>query len=203
MKKIFVILSLLICSISINVYASETNLLEWNTTPSTWAESYVSEAAEINILPSNISGYIYEINRENFCEILYSFLCVNGKYDESTHSNACFYDINKTSINNLAEIGIINGTGDKTFSPEMFLTREQAAVILNRTLKFLNIENKQEPSVNYCDFDQVSEWAKNDVSEIYQFGIMIGNDEGQFNPQSRCTTEEMIVAVMRVYELIK
>ncbi|MBQ8767871.1 MAG: S-layer homology domain-containing protein, partial [Clostridia bacterium] len=101
------------------------------------------------------------------------------------------------------EIGIINGTGDKTFSPEMFLTREQAAVILNRTLKFLNIENKQEPSVNYCDFDQVSEWAKNDVSEIYQFGIMIGNDEGQFNPQSRCTTEEMIVAVMRVYELIK
>ncbi|NLG89649.1 MAG: hypothetical protein GX494_10680 [Clostridiaceae bacterium] len=52
------------------------------------------------------------------------------------------------------------------------------------------------------DFDDVSDWAKEAVLNVYEAGIMIGDDEGRFNPKAPITRQEVAVIVDRLLKRI-
>lgn len=52
----------------------------------------------------------------------------------------------------------------------------------------------------FGDFDKVSDWAKDAVEKLNKLGIMIGDTQGNFNPQQPITREEMAVIIDRLIE---
>lgn len=48
------------------------------------------------------------------------------------------------------------------------------------------------------DFDQIADWAKESVLNVYDAGIMIGDDTGKFNPTAPITRQEIAVALDRL-----
>ena len=53
------------------------------------------------------------------------------------------------------------------------------------------------------DFDNVADWAKESVLNVYDAGIMIGDDQGNFNPKAPITRQEVAVIVDRLIQKMK
>lgn len=171
--------------------------------PSKWAYESVSDAINKRILSSGmLCNFDKPISRSDFCDILYSFVQQKYKIDFDNEKNSIFIDTHKQSINFLANTGIVNGVEDKLFIPNGLLTREQAATILDRTVQYLKINSNSNVEATYEDDDYISEWAKDSVYRMMDMKIMIGDNKCYFKPQEYCTTEEMIVAIMRVYRMV-
>ncbi len=48
------------------------------------------------------------------------------------------------------------------------------------------------------DYDNISDWAKEAVLNVYEKGIMLGDDQGNFNPKAPITRQEVAVIVDRL-----
>ena len=53
------------------------------------------------------------------------------------------------------------------------------------------------------DYDDVAPWAKEAVLNVYGAGIMVGDDEGRFNPKANITRQEIAVALDRLIQKMK
>ena len=53
------------------------------------------------------------------------------------------------------------------------------------------------------DYDDVAPWAKEAVLNVYGAGIMVGDDEGRFNPKAPITRQEIAVALDRLIQKMK
>jgi len=53
------------------------------------------------------------------------------------------------------------------------------------------------------DFDNIAGWAEDSAIKVIEKGIMIGDDQGFFNPAMPCTRQELAVVVSRLLELIE
>ena len=185
---------------------------------SEWSGDAIDRAVEKDFIPVLMRyDYVYSINRHDFAVIIYNMLEKTGKIDLS-NSPQKFTDTASQEITTLAEVGIVSGKSDTLFEPESNLTREEAATILARLCDYVNLLNTNTQSTNslYSDDNKISDWAKNSVYKLCDYGIMKGafvynaelNDWGgytetvNFNPQSEITKEECIVAMMRIYDLM-
>ena len=57
---------------------------------------------------------------------------------------------------------------------------------------------KHVPEKPFTDWDQISEWAKPYVEQVKDLGIMIGDGNGNFNPQVPVTREQLAKVVCEV-----
>lgn len=99
----------------------------------------------------------------------------------------------KTEIEKMFALGHINGVDNNHFKPDDFVTRAQFAAMLCR---LLNIENEQ--SITFTDV-KTDAWYASSVGGIASAGIMIGNGDGKFRPDSLITREELAKAVILAY----
>lgn len=96
-------------------------------------------------------------------------------------------------------MGIINGKSDTEFAPDDLLTREEAAVILNRMV------NKTIPvpvTEMYFVFDDeagISDWASDSIQIMCNMNVMNGVGKNTFAPKDTYTTEQAIATIVRVY----
>ena len=168
--------------------------------PSDWAVSDVKKAEALNITEKGkLYRYRMSITREEFCELIYNY-CYNviKEVDTVTVENK-FTDTTNSKIIRLNAMGIINGKSETEFAPNDLLTREEAAVILNRMV------NKTVPvpvTEMYFAFDDeasISAWASDSIQIMCNMGVMNGVGDNKFAPQENYTTEQAIVTLVRVY----
>lgn len=57
--------------------------------------------------------------------------------------------------------------------------------------------------VKIKDYDDVAPWAKDAVLSVLDTGIMIGDDQGWFNPKAPITRQEVAIVVNRLLQKIK
>ncbi len=114
-----------------------------------------------------------------------------------TPSGVTFADIQnhwgKTAIEEMAEKGILKGVSANEFAPDRSITRAEFAVLLSRVLKL-----NQTGLVN--EFDDVSDtaWYKNEVSQVAEEDIILGN-LGQFRPDEKISRQELALMLARAY----
>ena len=168
--------------------------------PSDWAVSDVKKAEALNITEKGkLYRYGMSITREEFCELIYNY-CYNviKEIDTVTGENK-FTDTTNSKIIRLNAMGIINGKSETEFSPNDLLTREEAAVILNRMV------NKTVPvpvTEMYFAFDDeasISAWASDSIQIMCNMGVMNGVGDNKFAPKETYTTEQAIATIVRVY----
>ena len=171
--------------------------------PSEWAADAVQKGIELNIT-SNKKSYNYRaaINREDFCELTYNFI-VNVIKAPIPKAQNNFTDTNSINVNVLCDMGIIKGKADGIFAPNHFLTREEAATIIVRTVNLLMPVAAREMYYVYNDEADISPWAANSIQLASNMGIMKGTGNNNFSPKGIYTTEEAIVVLIRLSEIYK
>jgi len=100
-----------------------------------------------------------------------------------------------TAIEALASRGIINGKSEDSFEPNSTMTRAEFATIIARGLGLV-----QKSSDVFKDV-AANDWFYNYVGTAYNYGIIKGVSENEFNPNGTITREEAAVMVTRAAKL--
>lgn len=68
---------------------------------------------------------------------------------------------------------------------------------LDDMIKMSNIQNKIK------DYNDIADWAKDDVLRVVETGIMIGDDQGYFKPNQPLTRQEQAKIICRLLDYIQ
>lgn len=104
------------------------------------------------------------------------------------------------NINTAYLLGIVKGIGGEAFNPSGKISRQEAATMLSRTYSVIASNyNLDDELITYKDSSTISNWAQNGVAFTYEFSILIGDENNNFNPQEHLTREQSILAFLRLY----
>lgn len=98
---------------------------------------------------------------------------------------------------------LISGYPDGTFKPNGKLTRAEAMTIVARAMRFLDGKDVSESAemsdaeatailAKFTDAGTVDSWAKKDIAECVQAGVVNGDNNGRLNPKANVTRAELI-----------
>lgn len=104
--------------------------------------------------------------------------------------------------------GIMIGTAERIFEPDGVVTREQAATVMYRFLRYLDNHSRS----TFADFDEasipeenrfaddncISSWAKYSVYAIQVMGIIEGDENHMFKPQENLSVDEESLILSRI-----
>ena len=167
--------------------------------PSDWAAKDVDFARAFGILEEGKEyNFLKPITREEFCELIYNY-CANVLEMLSTADGDRFADTDNPKIEILCAMGIINGKSTHEFAPDDALTREEAAVILQRMVNATVPVTVTEMWFEFDDIDYISDWAMDAVQTMCNMNVMNGVGGNEFAPKEVYTTEQAIVTITRVY----
>ncbi|MGB7605830.1 MAG: S-layer homology domain-containing protein [Lutisporaceae bacterium] len=160
---------------------------------SSWAKDYINELYNKGILFAKQDDLYKPADKITRAE--FSAFLVNTLRLDSKDSEIVFKDVNEDSdysvfIKTAAAYGLIKGNPQGYFKPNDTITREDAAVIMQRAIDVLTVDYAaiSEPSFN--DMDQVSTYAKDAVKLIYSMKIMEGKPGDIFDPKNSTTRAE-------------
>ncbi|WP_141506407.1 pullulanase [Paenibacillus luteus] len=101
------------------------------------------------------------------------------------------------AIKSLAAKHIVTGLNDTQFAPQAQVTRAEFVAMLVRALGA-----KAEGKANFSDVD-ADHWYSSYVATASKLGLVKGRSGSSFAPNDTITREEMVVMVMRAYEVSK
>jgi hypothetical protein len=105
-----------------------------------------------------------------------------------------------------AAAGLVSGTGERTFSPQQPITREQVAAMMVRLLSKsgpdLSIDDRETARLlaGFADAGEISTWAKNSVALAVREGLMRGRQANRFEPRGQSTRAEAAVVLYRLLQ---
>ena len=168
---------------------------------STWAQDAVVALRNHNLG----SGYYYprlDITRVDFCELVVDLYRKMNPEMNSAPKNildTVFSDYEDNNVAVAAALGIVTGYEDGTFRPYAFITREEAAMMLDRLYKSLGGTETAESSRQYADDAQFGNWSRDSIYTMQNIGIMKGEENNEFHPDGGYTGEQAIVTIERMY----
>lgn len=112
--------------------------------------------------------------------------------------NSWYYD----SVALALDAGIVAGISDSEFGTGLSITREDAAVIAFRALRYEGVELSTEiDNVEFTDINAFSDYAVTAVKVLKKNGIVSGYPDGSFNPKGKLTRAETAQILYNVMEL--
>lgn len=165
-----------------------------------WSETQIKEWANIGYINGYPDGTFLPDNSITRAEFL---TLVNKIFKFENKTNINFIDVRPdywaySEIQKGISAGYVSGDKNGTFRPDDFITRQEAAVIINKLLDNTEItENKP----NFKDAYDIDEWAKNSVDIVYEHGILSGFPNGTYRPKKYMTRAEAVSALKRLTEL--
>ena len=96
------------------------------------------------------------------------------------------------SINTLAEMGIVTGTGDRQFSPNANVTRAEFATMMIRAFG----SDVAAADVQFSDVI-AGEWYYEPIAKAIALGVVKGYDDGTFGINDNISREDMMVIAYR------
>lgn len=168
---------------------------------STWAQDAVVALRNHSLG----SGYYYprlDITRVDFCELVVDLYRKMNPEMNSAPKNildTVFSDYEDNNVAVAAALGIVTGYEDGTFRPYAFITREEAATMLDRLYKSLGGTENAESSRQYADDARFGGWSRDSIYTMQNIGIMKGEENNEFHPDGGYTGEQAIVTIERMY----
>lgn len=122
---------------------------------------------------------------------------VNYKTDVSKKSG--FIDVPSgfwagDAIYKIVSAGLFAGYSDKTFRPDLPMSRAEFAVVIARLLKTAGMD-----TVNGYFLDMENHWAKPYAENIRRIGVMKGYSDKTFRPDEPISRAEMVTAINKFY----
>ncbi|MFE6078519.1 S-layer homology domain-containing protein [Paenibacillus sp. NPDC057886] len=173
-----------------------------------WAETEVNDMGS-RMVVRGISDTIYNpdasITRSEFAAVIVRALGL-----QLGEENDRFSDVNPSDwyadvVSAASNLGLIDGYADGTFRPTQKITREEAMMIINRTMKLTSLDRKlhidtDQDHSRYLDMEQVSYWAKEAVDFSLESGLVSGRSNATLAPKSMITRAETAVLIHRLLQ---
>ncbi len=154
-----------------------------------WAAKAVAALQDADI----INGYDDEtfapndsVTREQFIKMLTLGLRLTGAESEVNFTDVPEDAWYRNAVGAAIRAGITNGVTDTEFGVGTNITREQAAVMIQRAAKAKKLDLKDGEETEFNDSASVSDYAKDAVTALSKAGIING-DGGMFRPQGTLT----------------
>ena len=168
-----------------------------------WAYDYINYLVENKIM----AGYDDDtVKPENFIKREEFVKLIVSAFDEANkNAQSYFDDVSKTDwsyefISTAAANGYINGISKNLFGLGNYITREDAAVIINNVCiaKKINLATKRSYN-EFADRDSISDYAIDSVKNLYCANIIDGTGSG-FEPKENITRAQ---AAKIIYGILK
>ena len=169
-----------------------------------WAKDAINYTAEKNLF----SGTSANAFSPNMGMTRGMFVTVLGRLSEagvSDYASANRFEDVKSSdyfsayVNWAAENKIVSGMDANHFAPNRLITREQAAVILDKYLTFSKAALTEDNSkANFTDNSSISAYAVRAVRKMQTTGVLNGKDGNRFDPKGTTTRAEAAVIVQNI-----
>ena len=100
------------------------------------------------------------------------------------------------------DLGIISGKSETLFEPDSFITREEAAVLLNNVYDVYSnsVKSVSIDKIDFKDIENISDWAISGVNYMSSLEVIQGDENGNFNPKDNFTIEQAIIMFTRLYK---
>lgn len=196
-RKVFSLILALAMAVSLFTAGVNAASLSYSDTTGHWAESAIERWSGYGIVQG--SNGRFDPNGRLTCAqlatILANLLHLPEASDAGFTDNlpgAWYYD----AINRCAAVGILNGNSNGTVTPEAFIARERAMVMLARALGFA-AERDNILGV-YADGYEVSAYARGYVAALVNAGAVQGNRDNRLLPKNTITRAEMVTMLDRL-----
>ena len=180
-----------------NFSVSRAATLE-NANISEYAKPYIEKLTES--IQFDYDDYTKPIKRDEFARLIYfSVKQMSDTMNTKVILNdvkPLFTDTDDVCIGALSNAGIITGRNDECFSPNDFLTREEAAAVIGRAFDLFGFKRLNKIT-NFADKSNISPWAVSAVDSLCPYKIIIGTDNGNFLPKSTTTREQAAIITQR------
>lgn len=159
---------------------------------SDWAKTYIEYLAAKNIISGFEDGTFRPndlVTREQFVKMIVTAFNLKT----SGNSGMNFSDVNLGDwyyeyISAAYENDVVNGISSDLFGVGRYISREDAATILNRAAKEkLNGDLPIMNAYKFLDDGSISDYAKTSVYSMYHAGIINGIGNDVFAPKDYCT----------------
>ncbi len=157
-----------------------------------WAEDDVLSLVEKGIIKGKTNTIFApedHVTRAEFVTLLYR-LSGDAATGEEVFDDVSDGDWHRDAIAWAVSNGITSGTLQNRFSPDMYITREMAAVFIARYFDYKKLETTETETAEFVDKDMISFWAKASVEKMKKAGIISGKDQGKFDPAGSTTRAE-------------
>lgn len=169
-----------------------------NANISEYAKPYIEKLTES--IQFDYDDYTKPIKRDEFARLIYfSVKQMSDTMNTKVILNdvkPLFTDTDDVCIGALSNAGIITGRNDECFSPNDFLTREEAAAVIGRAFDLFGFKRLNKIT-NFADKSNISPWAVSAVDSLCPYKIIIGTDNGNFLPKSTITREQAAIITQR------
>jgi len=183
-----------------------TNRITFKDIEGVFSKAAIEELASRYIVNGKTPDY-YKPN-DSLTRAEFSAMLVRGLgIDISEDYDGVFKDVKEKDwfakeIQALYSTGIIKGITTTKFNPNSPLTRQQAAVMLDRVFEYLKVEKDESEKLDFSDVAKISEEAKPAVAVMNALGIFSGKPGNYFDPHANLTRAEMAKVLQRTLEII-
>ena len=184
-----------------------------------WAKPELEEASALGLIPDCLQGadLTAPITRAEFAAVSVKlFEALSGTPAEPVAANP-FTDTSDPEVLKAFNLGVTNGTAADKFDPDALINREQAAAMLTRVYKKLNLEGWTLASDGeykeafkalftmpelFADDAEISSWARDSVYFMAANGIVNGVGDNCFAPKLVSSGEETLNFATREQALL-
>ncbi len=144
------------------------------------------------------------VTREEFLSMLLATL-----YVETEPGTTPFADVKNGEwytdvVSTAYSLGVTKGMGDGTFGIGQNIIRADMVVLASRLLSNQGLAvEKGEVAKVFADYDEIPEYAYNDVTAMQQAGLVQGNNEGKFKPMNVLTRAEAASFFWNIFNYIE
>ncbi len=172
-----------------------------------WAVVYIQYMKDRKIISGDGNGRVRpndEITREEFLKILLEAL--KPSVPEEADVVQSFSDVDENDwyaryVYDAVSLGIVNGMGENRFGAGEKISRQDAAVIINRASEIMKLILKSNvEEISFTDRDSISDYAVSAVKTLSMAEIISGYADGSFAPRNPVTRAE---AAKLIYSLLK
>lgn len=169
--------------------------------PVAWYEASVRKLAGMNLIDGFLGGWFKPhefLTRGQAAKLVAFFAQVPGGSE-----GVGFYDTRghwaENFINSLAKAGVVEGYQDRSFRPDLFITRAEFVTLVVKSLAVrARTQGKLlfSPGVStiFCDLGE-SHWAAPFIFQAFAQGLVRGYPNGTFCPEENITRAEAAVVI--------
>ena len=168
-----------------------------------WAKDSISYLADKNIINGFNDGTFkpnQNITREQFVKILVMSTGISYSNQAvsfiDVDSREWYYPYIALAVN----LGIVNGYENNTFGICKALTRQEMSVMAYRTYDISKIKNGiKQQAVIFNDQNNISDYAKEAISQLQMLGVINGMDDNNFLPMATTTRAQAAKVIYNLF----
>lgn len=167
-----------------------------------WAFVAVTRLKNRNIVAGFPDGSFKpseNVTREQYLKMIVELLGIKANNNANAFTDVSASHWASEYLSAAKDANIVTGYSDGSFGLGKAITRQDAAVMLHRALKAINVSFKNETGEGFNDSDAISDYAKESVNALKNSKLISGMEDGTFAPLdnlSRAQAAQMLANVI-------